>query len=380
MDGVIELDSNEDSQSRPAKKDAKQSERGRSAQPSERSSDSHRSSQSGERRGYRSDRESSGGYRSDRERSGYRSDRGSSSGGYRSDRERGSSGGYRSDRQGQSSGYRSDRDRGSSGYRSDRDSSQGGRSDRGSGGYRSDRGSSGSYHSDRGSSGGYHSDRGSSGSYHSDRGSSQGAHSDRGSSGTYHSDRRPSSGGYRSDRQPSGRAPQGQRPAGERPARRPASTDEGEDTGDAREGQVDNNTRDDTDEAPAGVRGVKLPKRNDANYTRSYKGSAQKTPARSPNRQNRRGSGNSRHASARQSMLNTHKLAPFKYDMNEVLSRSSMDPTMASSFLATVIAKASRISTRDAKDYVQTFVDEGHLTKDEASDIGRLLDRYSKYR
>ncbi|MGI6009649.1 MAG: hypothetical protein ACOX8X_06015, partial [Methanomethylophilus sp.] len=174
----------------------------------------------------------------------------------------------------------------------------------------------------------------------------------------YHSDRRPSSGGYRSDRQPSGRAPQGQRPAGERPARRPASTDE----------------------APAGVRGVKLPKRNDANYTRSYKGSAQKTPARSPNRQNRRGSGNSRHASARQSMLNTHKLAPFKYDMNEVLSRSSMDPTMASSFLATVIAKASRISTRDAKDYVQTFVDEGHLTKDEASDIGRLLDRYSKYR
>ncbi len=79
-------------------------------------------------------------------------------------------------------------------------------------------------------------------------------------------------------------------------------------------------------------------------------------------------------------MLNTHKIAPFKYDMNEILSQSSMDPVMASSFLASVIAKASRISTRDAKDYAKTFVDEGNLTKDEYDRICRLMDRYSKYR
>ncbi len=79
-------------------------------------------------------------------------------------------------------------------------------------------------------------------------------------------------------------------------------------------------------------------------------------------------------------MLNTHKLNPFKYDMNEILSQSSMDPTMASSFLATVIAKASRISTRDAKDYAKTFVDEGNLTKDEFDKVSKLMDRYSKYR
>lgn len=79
-------------------------------------------------------------------------------------------------------------------------------------------------------------------------------------------------------------------------------------------------------------------------------------------------------------MLNTHKIAPFKYDMNEILFQSSMDPVMASSFLASVIAKASRISTRDAKDYAKTFVDEGNLTKDEYDRICRLMDRYSKYR
>ena len=124
------MESNEDSPSRPAKKDAKPSYSGSNAQPSGRSPDSHRSYQGGDRQGYRSDRGSQGGYRSDRpqgQSSGYRSDRAPSSGGYRSDR--GSSGGYRSDRpQGQSSGYRSDR------------SSQGGyHSDRPQGGYRSDR-------------------------------------------------------------------------------------------------------------------------------------------------------------------------------------------------------------------------------------------------
>lgn len=79
-------------------------------------------------------------------------------------------------------------------------------------------------------------------------------------------------------------------------------------------------------------------------------------------------------------MLNTHKIAPFKYDMNEVLSASSMDPAKASSLLASVIAKASRVSTRDAKDFLKTFLEAGDLTKEEFDRIGRLMDKYSKYR
>ena len=82
----------------------------------------------------------------------------------------------------------------------------------------------------------------------------------------------------------------------------------------------------------------------------------------------------------RQSMLNTHKLAPFKYDMNEILSASRMDPAKASSFLASVIAKASRISTKEAKEFAKTFLDAGDLTKEEYDKICKLLDRYSKFR
>lgn len=82
----------------------------------------------------------------------------------------------------------------------------------------------------------------------------------------------------------------------------------------------------------------------------------------------------------RQAMLNTHRINPFKYDMNQILEASSMDPSKASSFLATVIAKASRVSTRDAKDFVRTFLDSGDLTRDEVDRINKLLDKYSRYR
>lgn len=84
--------------------------------------------------------------------------------------------------------------------------------------------------------------------------------------------------------------------------------------------------------------------------------------------------------SKKQAMLNMHKIKSFKYDMNAVLSESSMDEDKASSFLATIIAKASRTSTREAKGHVKTFFDEGDLIKKEHDDIMKLLDKYSRYR
>ncbi|MCQ2085538.1 MAG: hypothetical protein MJZ21_05265, partial [archaeon] len=134
------------------------------------------------------------------------------------------------------------------------------------------------------------------------------------------------------------------------------------------------------------VKVAHMPKRNDANYSMSYRGTSQRaagSKTSSPNRQAKKGPAGgkpNKAASQRQSMLNTHKLAPFKYDMNEILSQSSMPPDMSSSFLATIIAKASRISTKDAKEYAKTFVDDGNLTKDEFDKISKLMDRYSKYR
>ena len=101
-------------------------------------------------------------------------------------------------------------------------------------------------------------------------------------------------------------------------------------------------------------------------------------PTNSPNSQ--RAKPKTKEATRKQSMLNTHKLAPFKYDMNEILSASQMDEAKASAFLASLIAKASRQSTREAKDFARTYLDAGDLSKEEFDRICRLMDKYSKYR
>ncbi len=98
----------------------------------------------------------------------------------------------------------------------------------------------------------------------------------------------------------------------------------------------------------------------------------------SPNSQ--KGKVRTKEATKRQSMLNTHKIAPLKYDMNEILSGTQMDEAKASAFLATLIAKASRLSTKEAKEFVRGFMDTGDLTKEECDKINRLMDKYSKYR
>ncbi len=84
--------------------------------------------------------------------------------------------------------------------------------------------------------------------------------------------------------------------------------------------------------------------------------------------------------SKRQSMLSTKRVGPFKYDMKEILEKSAMEAATASSFLASLIAKASRTSIKDAKLYAKEFVSPEGLTEEEYSKISRLLDRYSKYR
>ena len=112
--------------------------------------------------------------------------------------------------------------------------------------------------------------------------------------------------------------------------------------------------------------------------TASMGGGAPSKPTNSPNSQ--RAKPKTKEATRKQSMLNTHKLAPFKYDMNEILSASQMDEAKASAFLASLIAKASRQSTREAKDFTRTYLDSGDLTKEEFDRICKLMDKYSKYR
>ena len=129
--------------------------------------------------------------------------------------------------------------------------------------------------------------------------------------------------------------------------------------------------------------GVKIAGRKTDDYTRSYRGSsARATNAQRPKgpNSNRKGKPATREAVRKQPMLSMHKIQPFKYDMNEILNETSLDPAKASAFLATVVAKASRISLKDAKEYIAEVVEAGDLTKDEQVKFNNLLQKYSKYR
>ena len=106
-----------------------------------------------------------------------------------------------------------------------------------------------------------------------------------------------------------------------------------------------------------------------------------KVPGQGPNSNSKnKPKAKSKESVRKQPMLNTHKINPFKYDMNEALAATSMDDAKASAFLASVIAKASRVSVKDAKEFIRGYVETGDLTKEESEKMCKLLDRYSKFR
>ncbi len=83
--------------------------------------------------------------------------------------------------------------------------------------------------------------------------------------------------------------------------------------------------------------------------------------------------------STRVGMLNQRRLGEFKYDVRELFVENQMDPDLATTFLASIIAKASRTTIREAKDFVRDQEDQDIITKDVADGLCYLLDRYTKY-
>ncbi len=79
-------------------------------------------------------------------------------------------------------------------------------------------------------------------------------------------------------------------------------------------------------------------------------------------------------------MLNLHKLIPFRFDIREIMANYKVDEAIASSVIASVIAKASRISIKTAKEYVCEQEKAGRYPSQVTGEICDLLDRYSKYR
>ncbi len=82
----------------------------------------------------------------------------------------------------------------------------------------------------------------------------------------------------------------------------------------------------------------------------------------------------------RTAMLNLHRLGSFKYDLREILNASPMDKSTIPTVVANIIAKASRVSILETKDYIREMEQQEVLDKIAADDTCTLLDRYSKWR
>jgi hypothetical protein len=79
-------------------------------------------------------------------------------------------------------------------------------------------------------------------------------------------------------------------------------------------------------------------------------------------------------------MLNMRRVNDFRYDVRQIVAKSQMDESVGPSFIAQVIAKASRVGIKDAKVYVREFEERGECSKIVSDNICNLLDRYTKYR
>ena len=79
-------------------------------------------------------------------------------------------------------------------------------------------------------------------------------------------------------------------------------------------------------------------------------------------------------------MLNLNRVTTFRFDIREIMSHYQVDEAVASTVIASVIAKSSRISIASARSYVREQEKAGMYSKQVSDEICDLLDRWSKYR
>lgn len=79
-------------------------------------------------------------------------------------------------------------------------------------------------------------------------------------------------------------------------------------------------------------------------------------------------------------MLNQGRLSAFRYDLREIMGNYKVDEASASSLIATVIAKGSRVSLDSARAYILEQERLGLCPKEATNEIFDLLDRFSRYR
>ena len=82
----------------------------------------------------------------------------------------------------------------------------------------------------------------------------------------------------------------------------------------------------------------------------------------------------------RVAMLDLRREILFKYDVNEIFQEAGFSEDEARPYIANIVAKGSRISLQEAKDYTRSMQEEDKLTKDTCNKICYLLDKYKKWR
>ena len=79
-------------------------------------------------------------------------------------------------------------------------------------------------------------------------------------------------------------------------------------------------------------------------------------------------------------MLSLNKMTVFRYGLREIMSNYKVDEATASSVIASVMAKASRISIDSAKKFIREQETLGVCPKAVSDEIYDLLERFSMYR
>lgn len=102
---------------------------------------------------------------------------------------------------------------------------------------------------------------------------------------------------------------------------------------------------------------------------RGYKGKRRSEPRRYSPRENER-----------TTMLNLGRLNSVKYGLREIMAHYEVDEAVASTMIASVIAKGSRISIASARTYVRDQEKAGLVTRSVSDEICSLLDQHSKLR
>ncbi len=82
----------------------------------------------------------------------------------------------------------------------------------------------------------------------------------------------------------------------------------------------------------------------------------------------------------RVAMLDLRREILFKYDVGEIFEEAGFTEDEARPYIANIIAKGSRISLKEAKDYTKSMLESEKLTTDTCNKICYLLDKYKKWR